>query len=144
MLTLSVVGRTRSDVPAGFEPATLRLSCRNVLVTPLGSQLADASLDSTSLSAIGCDPLQTGVTKGDKNAHRWRDLLWPRGIPGLSLRSPPRRPHYQRGQGTQAARTNLANAVSAAHEAGVPLRAIAAAANVSHEQVRLIVKRAAR
>ena len=58
------------------------------------------------------------------------------------------RPYLDRitdaAQELQVARTKLDNAVSSAHQADVPLRAIAAAANVSHEQVRRIVKRAAR
>ena len=43
----------------------------------------------------------------------------------------------------QTAREKLDEAVRAAHREDIPLRAIAAAANVSHEQVRRIVKRAA-
>ena len=43
----------------------------------------------------------------------------------------------------QAARGKLIDAIGSAHKADVPLRAIARAANVSHEQVRRIVKSAA-
>lgn len=41
----------------------------------------------------------------------------------------------------EASRSNLARAIKTAHQADVPLRAIAAVANVSHEQVRRILKR---
>jgi hypothetical protein len=43
----------------------------------------------------------------------------------------------------QAVRTKLDEAVRAAHQADVPLRAIAAAASVSHEQVRRMLRRTA-
>jgi hypothetical protein len=44
----------------------------------------------------------------------------------------------------KASRTALAAAVCSAHDADVPFRAIAAAAGVSHEQVRRIVNAARR
>jgi hypothetical protein len=44
----------------------------------------------------------------------------------------------------QTARNNLDEAVRSAHQADVPLRAIAAAANVSHEQVRRMLRRTPR
>jgi DNA invertase Pin-like site-specific DNA recombinase len=43
----------------------------------------------------------------------------------------------------EAARARLTEAMGAARQADVPLRAIASAAHVSHEQVRRILKRAA-
>ena len=43
-----------------------------------------------------------------------------------------------------AAQDKLIQAIASAHRADVPLRAIAAAANISHEQARRLVKRAAR
>jgi hypothetical protein len=45
-------------------------------------------------------------------------------------------------RGLEAGRAALAAAVCSAHEADVPFRAIAAAAGVSHEQARRIVKTA--
>jgi type II secretory pathway component PulM len=55
------------------------------------------------------------------------------------------RPHLERittaAAELEAARGKLALAVSSAREADVPLRAIASAANVSHEQVRRMAKR---
>jgi hypothetical protein len=41
----------------------------------------------------------------------------------------------------ETSRNKLAHPIKTAHQADLPLRAIAAAANVSHEQVRRIIRR---
>jgi hypothetical protein len=47
----------------------------------------------------------------------------------------------QAAGGVQTARTRLLVAIVAAHEAGNALRGIARAAGVSHEQVRLLLRK---
>ena len=83
------------------------------------------------------------VTNGDRNMLRFEEVLY--GRRGVRLRDE-HRPFLaaveHAARELEASRTALAVAVRAAHDADVPLRAIAAAAGFSHEHVRRIAKAA--
>jgi hypothetical protein len=81
--------------------------------------------------------------RGDAEVVKIEELLY--GRKGVRLQAE-HRPHLRRVEQEatrlEAQRTRLANAVAAARDADVPFRAIAAAAQISHEQVRRMINAA--